>query len=82
MEPAGPTHRELADQMAIPRRRVNDEIIRNRRAITRIPPSGWRGCSMSPPEYWRNLQMHSNLWEQLHDPKVRKEYEKIGPARV
>lgn len=78
LEPSGLTQGELADRMGVPRRRVN-EIIRNRRAIT--PDTAIRLARVFnvTPEYWLNLQMRSDLWEQLHDPKARKEYEKIGP---
>ncbi|HKJ77657.1 MAG TPA: HigA family addiction module antitoxin [Gammaproteobacteria bacterium] len=78
LEPSGLTQGELADRMGVPRRRVN-EIIRNRRAIT--PDTAIRLARVFnvTPEYWLNLQMRSDLWEQLHDPKARKEYAKIGP---
>lgn len=78
LEPSGLTQGELADRMGVPRRRVN-EIIRNRRAIT--PDTAIRLARVFnvTPEYWLNLQMRSDLWEQLHDPKAQKEYAKIGP---
>jgi len=78
LEPAGLTQGELAELMAVPRRRVN-EILRGRRAVT--PDSAIRLARVfkTSPEYWLNLQMRLDLWQVAHDPKLRKEYEKLTP---
>ena len=77
IEPAGLTQGQLADLMDVPRRRVN-EIIRGKRTIT--PDTAIRLARVFnvSPEYWLNLQIRSDLWERMHDPKAQKEYEKIG----
>lgn len=78
LDHAGLTQGELAERMGVPRRRVN-EIVRNRRAITPDTAIRLAGIFNVTPEYWMTLQMCADLWAQLHDPKARKEYEKIGP---
>lgn len=76
--PAGLTQGELARLMGVPRRRVN-EIIRGRRAVT--PDTAMRLAKVfkTSPEYWLNLQMRLDLWQVAHDPKLKKEYEKVTP---
>ena len=63
--------------MGVPRRRVN-EIVRGKRAITPDTAIRLSRVFNVTPEYWLNLQMRSALWERMHDPKAKKEYEKIG----
>lgn len=77
LEPAGLSQGQLAELMGVPRRRVN-EIVRNKRAVT--PDTAIRLARVfnMSPEFWLNLQMRSDLWERMHDPKAKKEYEKIG----
>lgn len=76
LEPAGLTQGELAERMGVPRRRVN-EVIRNRRTIT--PDTAIRLARVFEvsPEYWLNLQMRYDLWNQLHEPGARAEYDSI-----
>ena len=78
LAPAGLTQGELADLMGVPRRRVN-EIIRGRRAVT--PDTAMRLAKVfrTSPEYWLNLQMRRDLWAVTHDPKLKREYEKVRP---
>ena len=77
LEPAGLNQGQLAELMGVPRRRVN-EILRNKRTVT--PDSAIRlGRVFNvSAEYWLNLQMRSDLWERMHDPRAQKEYEKVG----
>jgi addiction module HigA family antidote len=78
LQPAGLTQGELAELMGVPRRRVN-EIIRGRRAVT--PDTAMRLAKVfkTSPEYWLNLQMRLDLWQVTHDPKLKKEYDKVRP---
>jgi addiction module HigA family antidote len=76
--PAGLTQGELAERMGVPRRRVN-EIVRGRRTVT--PDTAIRLAKVfkTTPEYWLNLQMRLDLWQATHDPKLKKEYDKLTP---
>ncbi len=79
IEPAELSQGQLAELMGVPRRRVN-EIIRGKRAITPDTAIRLGRVFNVTPEYWLNLQIRSDLWERMHDPKTKKEYEKIGPV--
>lgn len=79
LNPAHLTQGQLAELMGVPRRRVN-EIIRGKRTVTPDTAIRLGRVFNVTPEYWLNLQMRSDLWKQLHDPKAQKEYEKIGPV--
>lgn len=76
LEPSGLTQGELAEWMGVPRRRVN-EILRGRRAVS--PDSAVRLSKVfgTTPEYWLNLQMRLELWEVMHDPRLKREYAKL-----
>ena len=79
MQPAGLNQGTLADKMAVPRRRVN-EIIRGRRAVTPDTAIRLEKVFNVSAEFWLNLQMKSDLWETINNPKMQKEYEKLGAA--
>ncbi len=80
IQPAGLNQGELAELMAVPRRRVN-EIVNGRRAIT--PDTAIRLSRVfgTSPEYWLILQQKTALWEELHNPKKQQEYENVQELR-
>ncbi|HKJ94797.1 MAG TPA: HigA family addiction module antitoxin [Gammaproteobacteria bacterium] len=78
LEPAGLTQGELAALMDVPRRRVN-EIIRGRRAVSPDTAIRLSKVFKTSPEYWLNLQLRLDLWRAVHDPKLKKEYDKLSP---
>jgi len=77
LEPVGLTQGELAELMAVPRRRVN-EIIRGRRAVSPDTAIRLSKVFKTSPEYWLNLQMRLDLWRAAHDPKLKKVYDKLS----
>lgn len=73
------TQTELAEKIGVARRRIN-EIIKGKRAIT--PDTAvWLGhLFRMSPEYWLNLQMKVDLWNELYGQ--RKVRFKIKPLRL
>lgn len=78
MEPLGLSQQELAEKIAVPRRRIN-EIIKGKRAIS--PDTAWRLARIfqMTPEYWLNLQMKMDLWQTIHNQKKKKTILRIKP---
>jgi len=79
MEPYNLTQSELAKRIGVTRRRVN-EIIKGKRSIT--PDTAIRLSKLfkMSPEYWLNLQMKIDLWEEFHRQKQRKTF-RIRPLQ-
>jgi len=78
MIPYGITQKELAEKIGVTRRRIN-EIIKEKRSIT--PDTALRLAQLfkMTPEYWLNLQMKIDLWNELYNSK--KQF-KIRPLRL
>jgi len=76
MQPYGLTQVELADCIHVHRRRIN-EIISGKRTIT--PDTALRLAKFfnMTPEYWLNLQMKIDLWNELHNSTTAKEIKTI-----
>lgn len=68
MQPYGLTQGELAKKIGIERRRIN-EIIKGKRAIT--PDTAIRLGKLFNVscEYWLNLQMKIDLWNEINKKK-------------
>ena len=78
MQPYGLTQAELAKRILVTRRRVN-EIVKGKRAITPDTAIRLGRLFNVSPDYWLNLQMKIELWEEQHrqDKKL-----KIKPMRA
>ena len=65
MEPYKITQTELAKLTKLTRRRIN-EIINGKRSIT--PDTALRLAKLFKvsPDYWLNLQLKVDLWDELH----------------
>ncbi|MCP4474344.1 MAG: HigA family addiction module antidote protein [Gammaproteobacteria bacterium] len=69
MQPYGLTQEKLARLIAVERRRVN-EIINGKRSIT--PDTAIRLGKLfnMSSEYWLNLQMKNDLWNERQKKKI------------
>ena len=65
MEPYNLTQAKLAELTKITRRRIN-EIINGKRAITPDTALRFSKVFKVSPDYWLNLQMKIDLWNELH----------------
>jgi antitoxin HigA-1 len=76
MEPYSLTQDKLAKLICVNRRRVN-EIINGKRAIT--PDTAVRLAKLfkMTPEYWLNLQLKLELWNELHKHRTVQVLKKI-----
>ncbi|MGB6977451.1 MAG: HigA family addiction module antitoxin [Gammaproteobacteria bacterium] len=76
MQPYGLTQGELAAQLHVERRRIN-EIVNGKRAIT--PDTALRLAKFfnMTAEYWLNLQTKVDLWNEIHNQVTIKELRTI-----
>ena len=79
MIPYGITQKELAEKVGVARRRIN-EIIKGKRSITPDTAIRLGHLFKMTPEYWLNLQMKTDLWNELYGR--RKKQFKIRPLRL
>ena len=81
LEPLGLTQAEIAAQMGVPRKHVN-EICMNRRAITADTALMLARVFGNSADFWLNLQRRTDLWEALHTPVRRKRIQRARPLRM
>jgi len=76
MQPYKLTQNELARRLYITRRRVN-EIINGKRSIT--PDTALRLGKLfrMSPDYWLNLQIKLDIWNEAHDKKLLQQIKSI-----
>ena len=79
MEPYGLTQGELADNIGVHRRRIN-EIVNGKRAITADTALRLGKYFRMSPTFWLNLQMKLDLWQEMHNKRTAKEIIKIKPV--
>jgi addiction module HigA family antidote len=74
LEPLRMTQQQLADAIGVTRVRIN-EIILGKRSIT--PDTAFRLAKIfnTTPDFWLNLQLHTDMWDTLQSHK--EEYERI-----
>jgi len=68
MRPHGLTQTQLAEHIGVTRRRIN-EIIKGKRALSPDTAIRLGKLFKMSPEYWLNLQMKIDLWNELYGQK-------------
>lgn len=81
LEPLGLNQTQLAQQMGVHPRLVN-ELCRNKRAITADTALMLARVFGNSPQFWLNLQQKTDLWEATHDERRRARIEKARPLRA
>ncbi len=78
MQPYSLTQEALASLIGVTRRKIN-EIVTGKRAIT--PDIACRLARLfnMTPEFWLNLQIKMELWEEMNDRKKNREFDEIKP---
>ncbi|MCK4870895.1 MAG: HigA family addiction module antidote protein [Gammaproteobacteria bacterium] len=81
MEPYELTQTKLAELTGLGRRRIN-EIINGRRGVT--PDTALRLAKLFKvsPDYWLNLQIKLDLWNELHKKSEKELLRKIKPLKL
>ena len=69
MEPTGLTQSALAEAVGAQRKHVN-ELCSDRRKVT-APAS---------PDFWLNVQRHSDLWKAMHSPHECRQDPPVAPG--
>ena len=81
MTPLGITQGDLAGQMGVSRKTVN-EICKNRRAVTADTAMMLSRVFGNSAQFWLNLQMQNDLWEAAQDTKRMERIEKAQPLQA
>ena len=81
MKPYALTQEALANLIGVTRRRIN-EIVAGKRSIT--PDTACRLARLfnMTPEFWLNLQIKTELWQEMHDNRKKREYSAIIPLTM
>lgn len=78
MIPHGLSQVKLAELIGVDRRRVN-QIIKGKRVITPDTAIRLGKLFSMTPQFWLNLQLKLDLWENLHSLEKKDSYEGIEP---
>ncbi|HEU5431982.1 MAG TPA: HigA family addiction module antitoxin [Thermomicrobiales bacterium] len=78
MKPLGLTQGALAEAMGVPRKHAN-ELCNNRRAVTAATALILARVFGNSPDFWLNVQRRNELWDAMHNPKVRERIERARP---
>jgi len=81
MEPMGLTQTALAEAMGVQRKHVN-ELCNDRRNVTAATELILARGFGNSPDFWRNVQRRSDLWEAMHSPRERKRIERAKPLKA
>ena len=71
MSELGLTVATLAKRLGVSRQTVND-IVREKRGLSRRCAFAWDACSAQRPEFWMNMQSKVDIWDSLalHEDEV------------
>ena len=78
MGPMGLTQGALAEAMGVQRKHVN-ELCNDRRAVTAPTALILARVFGNSPDFRRNVQRRSDLWEAMHSPRERERIERARP---
>jgi len=78
MQPHELTQSELASQMGVMRKHVN-ELCNDRRAVTADTALILARVFGTSPEFWLNIQQRNDVWVALNTPKRRERIERAKP---
>jgi len=78
MEPMGLTQAALAEAMGVQRKHVN-ELCNERRTVTAATALILARVFGNSPDFWLNVQRHSDLWEAMHSPRERERIKRARP---
>ena len=70
MEPMSLTQTELAEDMGVPRRLVN-ELCRNRRGVSVQTALILTHVLGTTADFWLNLQKRNDLWDAMNLPELK-----------
>jgi len=81
MEPIRLTQAELAKQMGVSRKTVN-ELCTNKRSITAETALMLATVFANTPDFWLNIQQRNDIWNVLHSKKRVERVRKARPLTV
>ena len=78
LKPMGLTQGALAEAMGVQRKHVN-ELCNDRRNVTAATALILAQVFGNSPDFWLNVQRHTELWEAMHDPKEQARIKRAKP---
>ena len=70
--------KKVAEAMGVPRKHVN-ELCNQRRSVTAATALILARVFGNSPDFWRNIQRRTDLWNALHTPTERQRIDRAKP---